>query len=475
MNDGADVIVIGAGIAGLAAAIEARLAGASVLVLEKMHVGGGNSIISAGGLAAAGTEMQRQRRIEDSPELMASDMLAAGQELNHQDLVRVLAERSNDAFRWTRDFLGVRYLDRVDIFGGHSVPRCYATYNDSGSAIIKPQLSKLRDLGVTLRTQALLEELVLDDGGSVSGVRVRDGYRYPDQNSGDARTIEARRAVVLASGGFASDVPFRSVQDPRLSANVGTTTKRSTTAEALRIALRCGASPVHLSFIQLGPWTSPDEIGYGAGPFFSDYIAFPLGMIVHPETGDRFVNELADRKVLADAILEVGHPCIALADARAVAISGYSIDRALDKKVVMPFDSLRELAAAYDVPGERLQESVHRFNRAVERGRDDQLGKPILPEAATIEVPPFYGMRLWPKVHYTMGGVQIDTEARVIGLDQRPIRGLYAAGEVTGGVHGACRLGSCAITDCIVFGRIAGCNAALSPELPGASGPDLTV
>jgi flavocytochrome c len=459
-DEAADVVVVGGGFAGLAAAIEARSAGASVIILEKMHACGGNSIISAGGIAAAGTEMQRQRGIEDSPQVMAEDMMAAGLGLNHPDLVRTVAERANEAFEWTIDVLGVQYLDRVDIFGGHSVPRCYATHNDSGSAIIKPQLAKLRELGIEPRTHVLLEDLVLDKQGTVRGVRVREGYRYPRRDSGQPRAIGAEKAVVLASGGFGADVRFRRAQDPRLTATIDTTNKRSSTAEVLLQALRLGAAPVHLSHIQLGPWTSPDERGYGAGPFFSDYIAFPLGLVVHPETGRRFVNELADRKKLADSILQVGHPCIAVADATAVAQSGYSIERALRKGVVQPFDSLRGLAAAYGLPPQALEEAVARFNRGVERGTDEDFGKPVMPAARPLECPPFYGMRLWPKVHYTMGGIRIDTSARVIDLEGVPIPRLYAAGEITGGVHGACRLGSCAITDCLVFGRIAGLNGA---------------
>ena len=135
-----DVLIIGSGFAGLAAAIEAHNAGATVLIIEKMYAPGGNSIISDGGIAAAGTKLQKKYGIEDSPGLMYRDMLKAALSLNYPDLVRELTEHSNEVFQWTIDYLRVEYLDRVDIFGGHSVPRCYTPVGVSGSTIIKRQL-----------------------------------------------------------------------------------------------------------------------------------------------------------------------------------------------------------------------------------------------------------------------------------------------------------------------------------------------
>lgn len=455
-----DVVVVGGGFAGLAAAIEAKNGGASVAILEKMKVPGGNSIISDGGIAAAGTPIQERERITDSPELMYEDMLKAGLGLNHPDLVRIVAESSNEVYQWTVDHLGVEYLDRVDHFGGHSVPRCLTPLNITGATIIKRQVAKVRELGMDVRTQTYLQTILRDAQGRVCGVLVRDGYRYPDAGSGVPRYIKAEKAVILATGGFGADVAFRTVQDPRLTEEIDSTNKRSATAEAILEAMRIGATPVHLSCIQLGPWASPDEKGYGVGPGFADYIVFLYGLVIDPATGQRFVNELADRKTVADAILDVGQPCVGIADAQAVERSGWSIDRCLKKGVVKGFDRLEELGSAYGLSLQALEATVTRYNRFVGNKVDEDYGRPILPNAGPVAHPPYYGMRLWPKVHYTMGGVQINVEAQVIGLNQQPIKGLYAAGEVTGGIHGACRLGSCAITDCLVFSRIAGRNSA---------------
>ena len=459
-HETADVVVIGAGIAGLAAAIEAAQAGARVLVVEKMAAPGGNSVLSDGSVAAAASAHQARHGIVDSPDLMYRDMLAAGQSLNHPELARRVAEESSAAVQWTIDELGVVYQERVLQFGGHSVPRTLATPKLSGAAIFRPQLSRAEELGVEVSTRTVLERLVTDSSGSVEGVVVREGYRHLDRLSGTPRAIRARRGVVLASGGFGSDVAFRSVQDPRLTAEVDTTNSPGATAEALKEALRVGGCPVHLSHIQLGPWASPDEPGNGTGPVFATYVAFPYGILVDPATGERFVNEMADRKTRADAILRVGHPCVGIADAEGVTRSGQRINACLRRGVVKAFDSIEELAQSHAIPAAHLNDTIRRFNSSVMQRRDELLGKPILPDAAPLQHPPFYAMRHWPKVHYTMGGVRIDASTQVIGLDGRPIDSLFAAGEVTGGVHGACRLGSVSITECLVLGRIAGRSAA---------------
>jgi len=455
-----EVVVIGAGFAGLTAAIEAHNAGASVIIIEKMKAPGGNSIISDGGIAAAGTSMQEKAAITDSAELMYSDMLKAGMGLNHPALVYEVATRSTETFLWSRDYLGVPYMDRIDQFGGHSVPRCYTAENVSGSTIVRCQVAKLRELGVTMRMQTTLKGLVRDASGTVCGVAVREGYDHKTPHSGTDRFIKATRGVVLATGGFGADVDFRTAQDPRLTKEIDSTNTPFATAEALVEALRIQAMPVHLSHIQLGPWASPDEKGFGDGPRFADYIVFQYGLVVSPTTSARIVNELADRKTVADAILEVGRPCIGIADSKAVEQSGWSIDRGIEKGVVKVFSSLSELGSDYGLDNAALESTLERFNGHIEGKTDTDFSKPILPEANPLTHPPFFGMRLWPKVHHTMGGVQINASAQVMNLDGNCIGGLYAAGEVTGGVHGACRLGSCAITDCLVFGRIAGRSSA---------------
>lgn len=455
-----DVIVIGSGFAGLAAAIEAKRAGASVCVIEKMKAAGGNSIISDGGIAVPASQAQAEQHIQDSKELFYEDMMRAGLYCNQPALVRALADGANDAFEWSKSYLGVPYLEKIEIFGGHSVARCFTARGITGGTIIKQMLLKIRELGIPILYQHKFLSFLNDPSGTIIGVRVLKNYEYANSNSGEEINILAERGIVLATGGFGADVAFRQALDPRLDETIDTTNKPFATAEALQETLRIGAQPVDLPKVQLGPWASPDEKGYGVGPYFSEYVVFQYGVVVDPETGKRFCNELADRKTLADAMLSIGHPCVGIADQACVEQSGWSIEKCLKKGVVKSFDSIESLAAYYGIPNESLRNTIDSFNQAVANGKDAEFGKPILGNAQQIVTPPYFAMRLWPKVHFTMGGVGINERAEVLDRDGNPIPHLFAAGEVTGGVHGASRLGSCSITDCLVFGRIAGKNAA---------------
>lgn len=461
-----DVVVIGTGFAGLAAAIEAKRAGASVVILEKMKAAGGNSIISDGGIAVPGSQAQAEQHIKDSKDVFYQDMMRAGLFYNQPALVGTLADNANDAFEWTKSYLGVPYLDKIEIFGGHSVARCFTAKGITGSTIIKKMLIKVRELGIPILYQHKFLRFLRDERGTITGIHALKDYDYANPEAGEKIVIYANRGIVLATGGFGADVVFRQAQDSRLDASIDTTNKPFATAEAMQEAFRLGAKPVDLSFVQIGPWASPDERGYGVGPYFSEYVVFQYGIVIDPYTGMRFCNELADRKTLSDAMLVIGHPCVGIADQACVEQSGWSIEKCLQKGVVKSFDSIEELAAHYGIPKESLKHTISAFNQAVANGKDQEFGKPILGNAQQIFTPPYFGMRLWPKVHFTMGGVGINARAEVLDLDGNPIPKLFAAGEVTGGVHGASRLGSCSITDCLVFGRIAGRNAAERGKSP---------
>ncbi len=459
-HEEADITVIGSGLAGLSAAIEARRAGAGVMVFEKMNITGGNTRISDGALAAPGNYLQKRLAIDDSPQLFFDDMMRAGLGLNHPELVRTVAEQAAETIDWTREELGVRYLDRLDRFGGHSAARSVTTRSHLGVDIIKAQTAKLKALGVEIRTRCLLKRLLTDKSGSVIGVEIQEGYRFPDDHTGRRKRIRAKRAVVLATGGFGNDVRFRSLLHPGLDRSVQTTNHRGATAEGIVAAMHIGAFPVHLSWIQLGPWGCADEKGYGKGARFASYSVFPAGILIDPAAGLRIVNEWADRRIRADAMMKAGHPCVGIVDAKGAEKDPDSLKNGLQTHKIRAFDDISGLAKAYGVPVEALKKTLTTYNRAIQEGKPDAFGKPLTPSTPQIVLPPFYAIRLWPKVHYTPGGVGITPKAQVLNLDGDPIPRLYAAGEMCGGVHGASRLGSCALTECLVFGRIAGKEAA---------------
>lgn len=460
-DEGFDVVVIGSGFAGLCAAYEARRAGASVAVFEKMPSLGGNSAISGGLWSVGGTRAQAEAGVEDSPEALERDMLAAGKDMNHGALARKVTREARGALEWTREEIGVQYREGLVHLGGHSVPRSIGLKAGSGAGITRPLVEKLRENGVEPQTRVMMRRLLRDGDGRVKGVELRDGVPFPDDGTGRIRTVRAARAVVLATGGFGNDLAFRQMQDPRLTEALESTNQPGATAEALRAALAVGCTPVQLSWIQLGPWTSPDERGLGRGPFFAIDCAV-RGMWIDTLTARRFVNEMADRKERADAIIAAGNRTIAMMDAAAAEHSDPDlIETLLARDVVTRHDSLDSLAHFYGMPPGKLRNTVTRWNRAVAAGADPDWGRPMHADQAPVGAAPFYVMRLAPKLHHTMGGVAINAEAQALDVvTGEPIAGLYCAGEVTGGVHGAVRLGGCAYGDAIVFGRTAGRNAA---------------
>jgi flavocytochrome c len=457
-DDEADVVIIGSGFAGLAAALEAKNAGSSVIILEKMKSPGGNSKISGGVVSAAGSKLQAEQGIEDSTDSLLDDMLKAGLSLNHLELAQMVASESKEILQWTIDYLGVEY-NKLIHFGGHSVPRSCYTYNKCGSAIVYPQIKKLKEAGVEVQTESYLNKLIVDSYGRVRGVQIREGYRFPDEKSGVVKHINAKKAVILATGGFSSDISFRTIQNPSLTDDVMSTNQPGATAEALLEALSIGATLVQPSCIQLGPWTSPDEKGFGTAPHFVAAVVFQYGIMIDPATGKRFVNELADREIRTRAIIKNAHPCIGIADLKGAKGMEDQTKKLISRGVVKQFNSIKELAEEYEIPFNNLDETIKNYNSYIQDGEDKEYGKYLQKDVNPIKEP-FYAVRIWPKVHHTMGGLQINTKAQVIGLDKEPIEGLYAAGELTGGVHGAVRLGGCAVIDCLLFGRIAGKNAA---------------
>ena len=469
-----DVLVIGSGFAGLACAIEARKAGASVLVLEKMPTFGGNSIINGGIMSVPGNAAQKKLGIKDSPELLAEDMIREGLGYNYPDKVKAMAKEAYPTWEWTVKELGVEWIkDRVGAEGGHSVPRHLYTINGSGSEIVRKEHAYAKKLGAEIRLRTIVEEIVRDGDGRVKGLKVREGYRLPKADSGKVKYIRARKGVALCYGGFGADVNYRMKFDPKLTAKFDTTNQPGATSEMWREASRIGCNIIQADWIQCGPWTSPEEKGMGIALYFAQGAAASQGMWVDCSTGKRFVNELANRKVRADAVItnnNKGHTCIAIADQTAVDNTIVKsrpgiLDKMLERKCVHVYKTLDELIAAYKIPAEALKKSIADYNAALKKGSGDETGRYFAPGAKPIGKGPWYCSILSPKVHHCMGGVETNNIGQVIDVkSDKPIPGLYAAGEATGGVHGAVRLGSCATLDCLVNGRIIG--QALAKEKP---------
>lgn len=463
-----DVIVIGSGFAGLAAALEAKKADANVVVLEKMVTPGGNSIINGGILTATGCPQQKMHGIEDSPELLEKDILAAGLYMNYMPKVRLLAQSALSNYEWTIKELGVEYLpDAIGQEGGHSVPRYVTTKNGSGSGIVNQQLKRCKELGIPVQTKCFVEHIIRAKDGRVVGLEVREGYKFPKKDSGKTKFLKANKGVVLCYGGFAADVKYRMYQDPKLSDKLDSTNQPGATSELWRETSNIGALQVQNDWVQCGPWGNPREKGLGIGWMFNQTAAAEYGIWVNSD-GVRFINELANRKIRADAIMVEqvkGKKCWAVANEPNVAPMkkqrpGF-MEKMLERKLVEKFDTIEEMAKACGVDPVALKKTIEDFNGYVKAKKDPVLGRYINNDQVPMTEGPWYIGELSPKVHHCMGGLVTDMDCHVIDvLNDEPIPGLYAAGEATGGVHGAVRLGSVAILDCLVFGRIAGTKAA---------------
>ena len=463
-----DVIVIGSGFAGLAAAIEAKKAGANVIVLEKMATAGGNSIINGGILTATGCPQQKMHGITDSPELLEKDILTAGLYMNTSAKVRLLAQSALSNYEWTIKELGVEYLpDAIGQEGGHSVPRYVTTTNGSGSGIVNQELKRVKELGVPLKLKCYVEHIIRAKDGRVMGVQVREGFRFPNKESGKVKFLRATKGVVLCYGGFSADIVYRMHQDPKLNEKLDTTNQPGATSELWRETSNIGALQVQNDWIQCGPWGNPREKGMGIGWMYNQTAAAEYGLWVNTD-GKRFVNELANRKVRADAIMVEqvkGKTCWAICnEPNVVPLKKQrpgKLEAMLERKIVEKFDTVADLAKACGIDAAALQKQIDEFNGYVKAKKDPVLGRYINNDQVPLTEGPWYAGELSPKVHHCMGGLVTDMDCHVLDvMDDKPIPGLYAAGESCGGVHGAVRLGSVAILDCLVFGRIAGQRAA---------------
>ena len=459
-NEIYDVIIVGSGFAGLSAAIEAQKAGCTVLVIEKMRVPGGNSAISGGLIAVVGSPLQMASEIDDSPDRLVRDMLKAGHGLNHPELIQVVAEKSCESLLWIRDYLGVAFNDVLIQGGGHSVPRICNTTTCSGAVIVQALLVKCRELNIPIRTQCAMKDLIRDEKGRIAGLTAEAKFIFPQQGNGTTINILAQKAVVLASGGYCQDIKFRMAQNPTLDENIETTNHPGATAEVLISALRNGATPVHLSWIQKGPWTSRDEHGWGISSMFSLLVGFPLGIMIDANTGKRFINELTDRLSRVGEMTTASRIPILIVSEEAALLYPH-LQQCLKRKAVRRYDTMEDLAFSQSIDFDGLSTSLQKYNQSIENGFDSEFGKPLGSNKKYKITPPYYVVRLLPKIHYCNGGILINSDAQVLDIgSHKPIPGLYAAGEVTGGVHGASRIGGMAICESIVFGRVAGINAA---------------
>ena len=445
-----DVIVIGAGGAGFAAGITAKEAGATTVVLEKMPFPGGNTMVSGGGLNAAVEADYKAAGVEDSPQLHAKQTLAAGDYRADPELVRMLAEGAPKSVEWLKK-IGVHFRPGIyQIYGG-LWPRCRNPEGQSGSDYIKACVQYAKKISLDVKTGHKVTRIIRQEpnAGRVLGVEV--------EIDGKKENWRAMKGVVAAAGGYAANAQMCAFFDPRLE-KLNTTNQPCSTGEVLRSIQDINGLAVGMDYIQCIPWTAP---GYKNVADVFQAIEFTI--FVNKE-GKRYVAEDNRRDVIRDATLaQTDQTVYQVTD-----VVGFEENNkfynemnhaALKNGTLFAADTIEELAKKVKLPPEVLKKTVEEYNAMVD-SKKDPLGRTAKMLSHKIAKAPFYIGPFGMCRHHTMGGARIDAKARVLDREGKVIAGLYAAGEVTGGIHGTNRVGGNAIADIFTFGRIAGKSAA---------------
>lgn len=458
-----DVVVVGSGFAGLAAAAEAAGAGARTVILEKMPLYGGNSIINGGGYAAWDTKLHLREKLnlgDDSPKAHFNDTLKGGDYFNIPELVEVLVNESPAALNWMIDEGGLKLRNVVNRGGGHYAYRCYFSETMWGKDYTEAlkRIAEKRGVKMALNSQVTwIWRKDSDPKSPVLGVEVKRGKKLVN--------IRAKSGLVIASGGFSRDIKMRVEQFPKLTEVFDSTNHKGATGEIIRYAQAVGADAMHLNFIQLYPFADP-KTGTLDTPAVFPFSGPGRGAIYVSKQGKRFVSELERRDVCAFAQTNMGpdaKPTYTIFNAAMVPLMGYKqaeLDAGLKKGRFVQADSIAELAKKIGLPEAALVETVSKHNQYLKDGKDPDFNKPIAKAMLPLDKGPFFAVAQWPAVHHTMGGLRINKNAQVVDIFGKVIPKLYAAGEATGGVHGSNRLGTNATADCVVFGRVAGRNVA---------------
>ena len=438
-----DVVVIGSGGTGLAAAIQASNRDTSVLLVEKMPTIGGNTIKASVGMNAAGTRFQKLKGIHDCKEKFYQESLKGGHGTNNPELLRSFVENAPEAIEWLAD-RGIE-LNDITITGGMSTDRTHRPADRSavGGFLISGLQRNIaqRDIDVMLDTDVLE---ILMENGAVSGLRVKN-----DEN--EELTIRAK-SIVMATGGFSANQEMVVKYRPDLKGFV-TTNHKGATGTGIALLERIGAGTVDMGEIQIHP-TVEQTTSY----LISEAIRGGGAILVN-QKGERFVNELETRDKVSAAIINLPEHYSYIIFDEQVRRNNKAADEYIGKGFVVSADSPRVLTDKLGLDMHAFLATLERYNVFVEKQHDADFGRTTALRHP-IHEGPFYAIRIAPGVHHTMGGVTINADTKVLDVKGNVIQGVFAAGEVAGGLHGRNRIGGNAVADIIVFGTMAGRHAA---------------
>ncbi|PIJ58243.1 flavocytochrome c [Erwinia sp. OLMDLW33] len=438
-----DVVVVGSGGAGLAAAIQASEAGAHVVIIEKMPTIGGNTIKASVGMNAAETRFQKLKGIEDSKELFYEETLKGGKFKNNPALLREFVDLAPEAIDWLAGH-GIE-LNDITITGGMSIDRTHRPADRSavGGFLISGLVKNVNQREIEVLLETSVAEILVENG-AVSGVKVVDEYN-------DSRILNAK-SVIVATGGFSANREMVVKYRPELDGFV-TTNHKGATGSGIALLQQIGADTVDMGEIQIHP-TVEQTTSY----LVSEAIRGG-GAILVSQAGQRFYNEMETRDKVSAEIIALPEKSAWIIFDDQVRAANKAADEYIAKGFVISAPTPHELAVKLNMDQEALQTTLGRYNEFVAQQKDEDFGRTTALRHP-LNKGPYYAIRIAPGVHHTMGGVTINTDTAVLDAQKQVIHGAWAAGEVVGGIHGANRIGGNAVADIIIFGILAGRNAA---------------
>ena len=487
----ADVVIVGAGGAGMIAAITAADAGKKVVLIEKQAMTGGNSVRASGGMNAAHTPEQNSNKFTeeagvektlktaaekwsdhpaitklaesvkkewdaykanpdgyfDRSELMQLDTLIGGHGINNPELVKTLADNTADAIAWLKT-INID-LSSVGAAGAASVKRIHRPLNEQkkvvsvgGYMIPRLEAACKSRKNITMLMETTAKSIMTDKDGKVSGIEA--------ESKGAKITVNAK-AVILATGGFGANLKMVARLNPALEGFM-TTNAPGINGEGIVMAQELGAATVDMKQIQIHPTVQYDSSNLITEGLRGD------GAILVNTNGKRFVDEVLARDVVSKAEIEQPNSFAYLIIDQKMVDDSLLIQGYIAKGYSFKGDTYEALAKEINIPADVFAKTMADWNGYVKARKDPDFGRTSFIEP--LDKAPFYAIKVTPGIHHTMGGLKIDGKTRVLRADGSAIEGLYAAGEVTGGVHGGNRLGGTAVSDFVVFGRIAGQEAA---------------
>lgn len=490
----ADLIIVGAGGAGLSAAVTAKDLGVkNVLVLEKMPVIGGNTLRCASAFNAADPDRQKalpmtetlkeavvkainekpvseehaklmadvkakyeaylksgSKTLFDCPEWHALQTYNGGDKVGQIPLIRQYSNNVLDTLHWMQS-KGSPVMDRVSQGAGALWQRTHQLDAPAGLGLIDPLYQAAVKQGVNFKLGMRVQDLILNDKGRVIGVTATDKV-------GNKYEFTSKDGVILATGGYSQNKEMRQKSAPHLTSEMVSTNQPGATGDGIIIATRHGADTTGMNYVQVYPLATP---GTGALQGRARKMSGLDDVIDVNKNGERFVKEDARRDEFVAAIKKQPGGVVYDINDSSIVKPLNSFNKDVETLVsigrIYKADSLADLAKQLGMPADKLEATVAEFNKMVEAKKDPKFGRKLFDRP--IVKPPFYATPRAPSIHHTMGGLQISTNAQVLDKNGKPIPGLYAAGEVTGGIHGSNRLGGNATADVLTFGRIAAKSA----------------